>query len=53
MNIELKNKFTGQWKKYFKDSEMPLVFYYTDAVGKNIRKSEPSGKWSCLICELF
>lgn len=33
MNIDIKEKFLGLWKKYFNDSELPLAFYYTNEEG--------------------
>jgi len=33
MNIETKDTFLRLWKKYFGDSELPIVFYYTEGDG--------------------
>ncbi len=30
MDLKLKEKFMAGWKKYFKEAELPLAFYYTD-----------------------
>jgi hypothetical protein len=51
MNIEIRDHFIQQWKKYFNNAELPITFFYTD----NPVKAEvvpSSGKWRCLICEL-
>jgi len=31
--MELKRKFNELWKTYFKGSEIPIAFYYTDQEG--------------------
>ena len=33
MDINLKNQFLELRKKYFKDSELPITFYYSDDDG--------------------
>lgn len=51
MNIELKNQFISQWKKYFNDADLPIAFYYTDQpVDAEIVPTD--GKWNCIICQL-
>jgi uncharacterized protein (DUF169 family) len=51
MNIEIKDHFIVQWKKYFNNADLPISFYYTDNPGDST--IVPSkGKWNCLICEL-
>jgi hypothetical protein len=30
MDMEIKNKFIGLWKKYFNNAELPITFYYSD-----------------------
>jgi len=51
MDIKIKEKFIGLWKKYFGTAELPIVFYYD----KDIRHARfvtwAKGR-SCLICEL-
>jgi uncharacterized protein (DUF169 family) len=51
MNIEIKNHFIHQWKKYFNNADLPITFYYTDDPG-NATVMPSTGKWNCLICEL-
>lgn len=51
MNIILKEKFLGLWKKYFVNAELPIVFYYTEGTGGAEWADVPSGR-SCIICEL-
>jgi uncharacterized protein (DUF169 family) len=51
MNIEIRDHFINQWKKYFNNTDLPITFYYTDTpAGAEIVPS--SGKWRCLICQL-
>jgi uncharacterized protein (DUF169 family) len=52
MDIKIRDHFIKQWKKYFNNSEIPIVFYYTDNPG-NCRIVSASSKWRCLICELL
>ena len=33
MDMELKEKFTGLWMKYFNNAELPITLYYTDEEG--------------------
>lgn len=51
MDIELKELFIRQWKKYFNNADAPLTFSYTDNP-VNAKIVSPSAKWTCLICEL-
>ena len=51
MNIETKDTFLRLWKKYFGDSELPIVFYYTEGDG-GAEWAEKQKRWSCIICEL-
>ena len=51
MNIEIKDHFIQQWKKYFNNADLPVIFYYTDNPGDATVVSS-KGKWNCLICEL-
>lgn len=30
MDLQFKEKFLGQWKKYFNNAGLPITFYYTD-----------------------
>jgi len=51
MNILLKATFLELWKKYFSDSELPIVFWYTEGDGGAEWAEKPKGH-SCIICEL-
>lgn len=33
MDMELKERFIREWKKYFNNAELPIIFYYTDENG--------------------
>jgi hypothetical protein len=43
MNLEVKEKFLTNWKKYFGMSELPIVCYYGDD-SETAEKVKPSGK---------
>ena len=51
MNLELKESFLTNWRKYFGNSDLPIVFWYTYADGGTDWAEKPKG-WSCIICEL-
>jgi len=51
MDRELKDKFITLWKKYFKDAELPITFYYTNGNG-NAAWVHVEKKRSCIIGEL-
>lgn len=34
MDMEQKDKFIRLWKKYFNNTELPIIFYYTDEEGR-------------------
>lgn len=34
MDMQLKEDFTGLWRKYFNNAELPITFYYTDEEGR-------------------
>ncbi|MCX6255586.1 MAG: DUF169 domain-containing protein [Bacteroidia bacterium] len=51
MNIEIRDHFIQQWKKYFNNADLPVTFFYTDNPVK-VEVVPSSGKWRCLICEL-
>lgn len=52
MELEVKEKFIKLWNKYFPNSELPLVFYYTDDP-VHAEPSEESTEWRCLIADLI
>ena len=51
MNISIKDRFLNLWKKYFKNSELPITFYYSKS-DEGAVQVKPPGRRSCLICEL-
>ena len=51
MNIEIRDHFIRQWKKYFNNADLPIIYYYTDEPG-NVTIVPSSEKWSCIICQL-
>jgi uncharacterized protein (DUF169 family) len=51
MDREMKDKFIALWKKYFKDAELPITFYYTNGNG-NAAWVHVEKKRSCIIGEL-
>ena len=51
MNIEIRDHFISQWKKYFNNADLPITFYYTDSPA-DIEIVQSSVKWNCIICQL-
>ena len=51
MDLQFRNHFIKQWKKYFSNADLPIIFYYTDKPD-NAKLVTSSGKRACLICEL-
>ena len=51
MNIEIRDHFINQWKKYFNNADLPITFYYTDSPA-DIEIVQSSVKWNCIICQL-
>ena len=51
MNIEIRDHFIRQWKKYFNNADLPITYYYTDDP-MNATIVSSNGKWSCIICQL-
>jgi uncharacterized protein (DUF169 family) len=47
MEIDFKNKFLSLYQKYFNDSPLPIVFYYSDGE-MNVELSKPKS-YNCLI----
>ncbi|MHC4558374.1 MAG: DUF169 domain-containing protein [Planctomycetota bacterium] len=51
MDIKLREKFLGLWKKYFNGAELPIVFYYTDEqMGAELIK--PSSGHRCIMADI-
>ena len=51
MNPEFRLHFLSQWKKYFNNADLPIVFYYSDNPG-DTTVSQPENKQHCMICHL-
>ena len=51
MDTELRDKFIRLWNKYFNESDLPIVFYYTDEVGE-MEVLEPPTGFRCVIADL-
>jgi uncharacterized protein (DUF169 family) len=51
MDIEFRDHFISQWKKYFGNSELPVTFFYTEGDGGAEQAPRSRGR-SCLICDL-
>ena len=52
MNLTVKEQFLTLWKKYFKNAELPIAFYFGNTSDDAVTKVEKSKHWSCIICEL-
>jgi len=51
MDMQLKEKFSRLWPKYFNNSSLPITFYYTDESGR-AQSVKPSSGHRCIIGEL-
>jgi hypothetical protein len=51
MDISFRNLFLSQWRKYFGQVELPIAYYYTDAVPEEVQ-SESASVHRCLIGNL-
>ena len=51
MNIEFRDHFIHQWKKYFNNADLPITFFYSDDPG-DATLMPISEKWTCIICQL-
>jgi hypothetical protein len=51
MNLEIRDHFIRQWKKYFNNADLPITFYYTDSP-EEAEIVSSIGKWNCIICQL-
>ena len=51
MDAKIKEKFTAQWKKYFNDSDLPIIFYYSDEI-KNAELIKPSQGHRCIMLDI-
>jgi uncharacterized protein (DUF169 family) len=51
MEKEIKDKFLTLWKKYFKNADLPITFYYSKSDG-NAKAAVKPKKWRCFIADL-
>ena len=51
MDQNQKTTFENKWKKYFGDSALPIIFYFSNDLSGAEKAEIPKGR-SCLICEL-
>lgn len=51
MNIQDRDNFISQWKKYFDGAELPLTFYYTDKEGPDLVQAGTVNR--CIIAALL
>jgi hypothetical protein len=51
MNTELKSAFEERWKKYFKETPLPIIFFYSDDASDAELIEKPTGH-RCLIGDL-
>jgi len=51
MDIAFRDYFTDQWKRYFKNADLPLAFFYSKDLHGVELSPRPKGH-NCLICEL-
>lgn len=51
MNTELKDDFLGRWKKYFGNTPLPVIFFYSDELNGAEYIEKPNGH-RCIIGEL-
>lgn len=52
MDTKLKNKFQNVWQKYLGETELPLVFFYTDSPAEDVEMADTPSGWRCFIGEL-
>ena len=51
MDMQLKEKFIKQWKKYFNEAGLPISFYYTNEV-RRAEPVKPASGHRCIMCDL-
>jgi len=51
MDAKLKQDFLERWQRYFPGAELPLTFFYTDALD-GAEHQQPALTSRCLICDL-
>lgn len=51
MDIEIRDKFLQLWKKYFKNSELPVTFYYSAGDG-GVKYANKPKNWRCVVSDI-
>lgn len=51
MDVQFRDHFLAQWKKYFGSTDLPFVFYYSEGTG-GAHVMPESKNHTCMICEL-
>lgn len=51
MNLQVRDRFTELWRRYFGAAELPITFYYTDAEGRGERHVAADGH-ECVLAPL-
>lgn len=51
MDMQLKEKFIKQWKKYFNEAGLPISFYYTNEV-RGAEPVKPASGHSCIMGDM-
>ena len=51
MDIELRDRFTGLWNKYFPGADLPVTFGIGSDPGEVAMAPVPKG-WRCIVCDL-
>ncbi len=52
MDMGVKEKFEGLWKKYFNGADLPIVFFYADEAPKGSEMPKPAKDHRCVIGDL-
>lgn len=52
MNMSLQEKFVHQWRNYFGEAELPIVFFYTDNPGSVTKAKPPGVEHRCVIADI-
>ena len=51
MDIDLQQRFTNLWQKYFNNAELPITCFFSKGDGRAEKAPKPKGH-SCVICDL-
>jgi uncharacterized protein (DUF169 family) len=53
MNLDLRDRFSEIWKKYFKSAVLPLAYFYTDEIEDTTELIRPpKGEHSCFLVNM-